>query len=174
MWGIGAALLLAGCEQADLSRYSLLSESDPASALRSPSPSPRPGGESGFKGRAMLGPMCGAVPVDAPPDYCLAPYQGSFEVRKCRLLQLGEGGVGMQKPPYCDIVASFESDAAGEFKVVIGAGIYFITLTSDVAGRFGTNSMEPQSVEVLPGRVTEIELRIDSGIVPPGAPDVPL
>jgi hypothetical protein len=102
---------------------------------------------SGIRGTVLLGPTC---PVESSPGAndpvpCLTPYVATLVV-------LDDEGVK---------VATVTSGADGHFQVELPPGDYVVTPES------GTDTYpiaQPQSVTVVPGVYTEIEVNYDTGI----------
>jgi hypothetical protein len=110
-------------------------------------PTTPPGGGSGIAGRAMVGPTC-PVQRDPPDPQCAdRPYHGPLAVASA-----SDGHV----------VATFETDAQGNFTVDLAPGDYTV---QDVDGA----PMLPRcasdgTVKVMAGAYTRADVACDSGI----------
>ena len=99
---------------------------------------PAPG--TGIRGRIVAGPACpGPARLDSPcPD---RPVSMTVEVVNGTT-----------------VAATFTSDSAGGFSVGVAAGTY--TLRS----KSGLPALRSQTIIVLDGRLTDVELHADTGI----------
>lgn len=99
--------------------------------------------QAGLFGIILTGPICPVVRVN-DPSCNDKPYQGQFIVRKT-----AGGGE----------VVRFSTDTSGQFEVVLAPGKYLIEPVSQIGmGR------QSQSVEVMPGIMSDITLTFDTGI----------
>lgn len=100
-------------------------------------------GQSGVAGHVLVGPTCPVVRVD-DPSCADRPYQGQFIVRSTV--------AGQQ-------VATFTTDANGNFRVLLAPGDY----TIEPAQRIGITD-QPYAVTVRSGRITWATITFDTGI----------
>ena len=98
-------------------------------------------GETGIEGRVTIGPSCPVQRIDSPcPD---RPYAAR--------LTLWRNG---------DKVAETQSDAGGEFRIIVPPGDYL--LIGERAGTFPRETQQP--VTVTDGHLTKVQVQYDSGI----------
>ena len=103
---------------------------------------PVPSGDSGINGRVTIGPTCPVQRIDSPcPD---RPYEVTIAV-----LDSGRRGV-----------AETRSDSSGHFRLLLPPGSYTLS-----PPRTGVPPTAPeQTVDVVAGRFTDVQIVFDSGI----------
>jgi hypothetical protein len=107
-----------------------------------PASTPAPSGDSGVEGTVTIGPTCPVQRIDSPcPD---RPYEATVIVLDAA-----------RRP-----VAEVRSAADGHFRVVLAPGAY--TLSPQAQGAF-PHAAE-QTVTVLEGQITTVQIAFDSGI----------
>jgi hypothetical protein len=99
--------------------------------------------ESGIAIEARLEPGCPG-PATTQPTCGPAPYAGELEI--------ADQATG-------EAVATATTDGAGHAEVAVPPGTYVIRTSAP-----GLPSLAPVSAEVFPGRVTEVEVAVDSGL----------
>lgn len=108
----------------------------------SPASTPAPSSDTGVEGIVTIGPTCPVQRVDSPcPD---RPYEATIFLLD-----------GARRP-----IAEVRSAADGRFRVVLAPGTY--TLSPQAQGAF-PHAAE-QTVTVLEGQITTVQIAFDSGI----------
>ncbi len=144
-WRIDAGQLIIGVRYSRTAGYSLPPVPVPVpSPDPMPLPSPQPAGTMGvLYGQVQIGPLC-------PVEPCRNPTPDVYSSRS--LVLEAASGKKTEMPLTPD----------GWFKVQVEPGVYAVTLTN--CDFLGCKRALPQKVDIKAGQVTELTIKIDTGI----------
>jgi hypothetical protein len=103
-----------------------------------------PGGSAGIEGTVLFGPLCPVEQANSPcPD---RPIVAEITVSTETGATAGKG----------------TSDESGRYRIFLPPGSYSVTARAPGSGAFGAS--KPVDVVVMLGRLTHLDLMVDSGI----------